>query len=75
MNKRGLIGEIWGGEGVSDKSGREKEDPSTRLGRRVEGYEAFVWAKRVMAGSEAQVLEDESYTANLVTLTSLRWTF
>ena len=35
----------------------------------------FVWAKRVMAGSEAQVLDDESYTANLVTLTSLRWTF
>ena len=31
------------GIGLDDKLGNVKGDPSTRLGRRVEGYEAFVW--------------------------------
>ncbi len=60
--------------GVNDKLGGGRGDPSTRLRRRVEGFEAFGW-QRVMAGSEAQLLDDEAYAAKLVTLFSLRWRF
>lgn len=55
------------GVGVTGKFGKGRGDPRTRLGRRVEGCEAFCMAKRVMAGSEAQFLDDEAYAAKLVT--------
>lgn len=35
----------------------------------------LLYGKRVMAGSEAQLLVDEAYAAKLVTLPSLRWRF
>lgn len=55
--------------GVKRQLGSGKGDPPTRLGRRVEGCEGLICLKwvMVMVGSEAQVLDDEAYAANLLT--------
>ena len=58
MNDRLIVGEV----GVNEQLGEGKGDPSTRLGRRVEGYGNLLYGQRVIAGSEAQLWDDEAYS-------------
>lgn len=62
------------GVGVNGKLGKGRVTLQ-RVSGDVLKVVKLLYGKRVMAGSEAQLLVDEAYAAKLVTLPSLRWRF
>lgn len=69
MNER-----LIAGVGVNGKLGKGRVTLQ-RVSGDVLKVVKLLYGKRVMAGSEAQLLVDEAYAAKLVTLPSLRWRF
>ena len=77
MNERVDCGWGRGSVGVSHNLGKRNGDPSTRLGRRVEGYGVFIWQKGDGGGPRHKFwsMKRMLQSIKLVTLPSLRWRF